>query len=377
MPEIDPKPQRKIIHIDMDCFYAAVETRENPALKGKPVAVGGLPGQRGVVAACNYEARAFGVHSAMPMSIAVRCCRELVRLPVRMDLYRQVSAQIRHIFDDYTPLIEPLSLDEAYLDVSGIMLCQGSASLMAKEIRQRIFEVTGLTASAGVGPNKLIAKIASDWQKPDGQTVVAPEQVDDFIRPLAVKKIFGVGRVTAGKMHLLNLHTCEDLQALSVEQLTSHFGNFGERLYQQCRGIDDRPVSNDRLTKSLSIEDTYVMDLPGLEACLAELDKLFEQLLQRFEVARQKEHEKALRLQRECQPLKVKTLFLKMRFSDFETTTAQQAGNVPDLSAYRELCERAHARGGRPVRLLGLGMAFEVGTEVDGQQDLVFGEEED
>ena len=377
MPEISPKQQRKIIHIDMDCFYAAVETRENPALKGKPVAVGGLPGQRGVVAACNYEARAFGVHSAMPMSIAVRCCRELVRLPVRMELYRQVSTQVRSVFDDYTPLIEPLSLDEAYLDVSSVTLCQGSASLMAKEIRQRIFEATGLTASAGVGPNKLIAKIASDWQKPDGQTVVTPGQVSDFIRLLPVKKIFGVGRVTAGKMHLLGLHTCEDLQVLSVEQLIQHFGSFGERLYQQCRGLDDRPVSNDRLTKSLSIEDTYVMDLIDLDACLSELDRLFELLLQRFERARQKEHEKAQRLERDPLPLKVKTLFLKMRFSDFETTTAQQIGNAPDLSIYRDLCERAYARGGRPVRLLGLGMAFEVDDELDLQQDLVFGEEED
>lgn len=311
----------------------------------------------------------------MPMSIAVRCCRDLVRLPVRMELYRQVSSQIRRIFDDYTPLIEPLSLDEAYLDVSGIKLCRGSASLMAKEIRQRIFDVTGLTASAGVGPNKLIAKIASDWEKPDGQKVVTPGQVDDFIRPLPVKKIYGVGRVTAGKMHLLNLHTCGDLQALSVEQLTLHFGSFGERLYQQCRGMDDRPVNNDRLTKSLSIEDTYVMDLADLDACLAELDELFELLLDRFERARQKENAKAQGLEREPQPLKVKTLFLKMRFSDFETTTAQQPGSEPNLSVYRELCERAYVRGGRPVRLLGLGMAFAAGEDWDGQQDLEFGEE--
>ncbi len=365
---------RKIIHIDMDCFYAAVETRENPTLKGKPVAVGGRPGQRGVVAACNYEARAFGVHSAMPMSVAVRCCRELVQLPVRMDLYRQVSAQIRSIFEDYTELIEPLSLDEAYLDVSGIEHCRGSASLMASEIRQRIFTTTGLTASAGVGPNKLIAKIASDWQKPDGQTVITPQQVADFIRPLPVKKIFGVGRVTAGKMHLLGLHKCEDLQALSVDELRQHFGRFGERLYQQCRGIDERLVNNDRLTKSLSIEDTYVMDLTDLNACLDELDVLFKELLHRFDRAREKEAEKASRLGRSAQPLNIKTLFLKMRFSDFETTTAQQAGSEPDMAIYRELCARAYARGGRPVRLLGLGMAFATGSDaLDAQQrDLVY-----
>jgi len=353
----------------MDCFYAAVETRENPALKGRPVAVGGRPGQRGVVAACNYEARDFGIHSAMPMSMAVRCCRELVQLPVRMALYRQVSTQIRAIFEDYTPLIEPLSLDEAYLDVTGIELCRGSASLMASEIRQRIFETTGLTASAGVGPNKLIAKIASDWHKPDGQTVIPPQQVDAFIRPLPVKKIFGVGRVTAAKMHLLGLHTCEDLQALSMEKLMAHFGSFGERLYQQCRGLDDRPVNNDRRVKSLSVEDTYVMDLVDLDACQVELDKLYQVLLLRYARAREKQIEKAQLGLGQPQLLDIKTLFLKMRFSDFETTTAQQPAGEPDRDVYRALCVRAYARGGRPVRLLGLGMVFSVdGGATDGQQ---------
>jgi len=351
--------QRKIIHIDMDCFYAAVEVRENPKLKGNPVAVGGLPGQRGVVAACNYEARAFGVHSAMPMSIAFRQCPQLKRLPVRMDLYKQVSAQIRAIFDDYTELVEPLSLDEAYLDVSGKSHCRGSASLMAREIRQRIFDTTGLTASAGIAPNKLIAKIASDWNKPNGQMLVTPKQIDAFIRPLAVKKIFGVGKVTAKKMHRLNLFTCEDLQALNHVQLHEHFGNFGERLYQQCRGLDDRSVSNDSLSKSLSIEDTYAVDLPDLDACLHELHTLFEGLLKRHARAIEKSRNKARLHEREPQSLQPKTLVLKMRFRDFVTTTAQQAGRELDLAIYRKLCERAYARGKRPVRLLGMGMMFD------------------
>jgi len=360
MATIPPQTQRKIIHIDMDCFYAAVEVRENPRLKGQPVAVGGLPGQRGVVAACNYEARAFGVHSAMPMSVAFRQCPKLVRLPVRMDLYRRVSAQIREIFHDYTDLVEPLSLDEAYLDVSGKSRCRGSASLMAREIRQRIFETTGLTASAGIAPNKLIAKIASDWQKPNGQTLVTPEQLDAFVRPLPVKKIFGVGKVTADKMHKLGLYTCEDLQALDRPQLFKYFGNFGERLYQQCRGQDDRSVNNDSLSKSLSIEDTYAVDLLDLEACQHALAPLFEGLLKRHARAREKSKEKARRLSRAPQSLQPKTLVLKMRFRDFVTTTAQQAGSKPDLAVYRQLCERAYARGERPVRLLGLGMMFDM-----------------
>jgi len=357
--------QRKIIHIDMDCFYAAVEVRENPQLKGRPVAVGGLPGQRGVVAACNYEARAFGVHSAMPMSIAFRQCPQLVRLPVHMDLYKQVSTQIRAIFDDYTELVEPLSLDEAYLDVSGKSHCRGSASLMAREIRQRIFETTGLTASAGIAPNKLIAKIASDWQKPNGQTLITPEQIDAFIRPLPVKKIYGVGKVTAEKMHKLGFFVCEDLQRLDPLQLHAHFGNFGERLYQQCRGQDDRSVNNDSLSKSLSIEDTYAVDLPDLDACQHELETLFEGLLKRHARALEKSLDKAQRLGRAPQSLQPKTLVLKMRFRDFVTTTAQQAGRKPDLVVYRQLCERAYARGNRPVRLLGLGMMFDMDEPVE------------
>ncbi len=356
-------PERKIIHIDMDCFYAAVEVRENPALRGKPVAVGGLPTQRGVVAACNYEARAFGVHSAMSMSMAFRRCPKLVRLPVRMDLYKQVSAQIRAIFTDYTELVEPLSLDEAYLDVSGKPHCRGSASLMAAEIRQRIFNTTGLTASAGVAPNKLIAKIASDWQKPNGQTVITPAQIDEFIRPLPVNKIFGVGKVTAQKMHALGIHTCDDLQGLDRQQLRVHFGNFGERLYALSRGIDHRAVSNNRLIKSLSLEDTYPIDLPDLAACLEALNPLYQGLLTRFARAKTKSQEKAKRLGVAAQSLQPKSLVLKMRFSNFVTTTAQTLGTKPDIAVYCQLCERAYLRGERPVRLLGLGLAFDVGGD--------------
>lgn len=349
---------RKIIHIDMDCFYAAVEVRENPALRGQPVAVGGLPEQRGVVAACNYEARAFGVHSAMPMSHALRKCPRLVRLPVRMALYREVSAEIGTIFREYTDLIEPLSLDEAYLDVTGQPHCHGSASLMAEEIRGRIFERTGLTASAGVGPNKLIAKIASDWRKPNGQTVVSPRQVAKFVKPLPVEKIFGVGKVTAGKLHRMGVRTCEDLQAYDPLILESRFGSMGARLYEQCRGIDERPVDNNRKTKSLSIEDTFARDLPDLTACQGELEVLYPALLARYARKREKLAERAKDPSRIPRELRPRALVLKMRFNDFVTTTAQQVAQQPDLAIYRVLCERAWIRGRRPVRLLGLGIIF-------------------
>ncbi len=350
--------QRKIIHIDMDCFYAAVEARENPRLKGKPVAVGGSPNGRGVVAACSYEARAFGVHSAMPMSRAFRQCPSLIRVPVNMPLYKSVSNQIRAIFHEYTKLVQPLSLDEAYLDVSGSDRCKGSASLIALEIRNRIFEQTQLTASAGVAPNKLVAKIASDWQKPNGQTVVPPDQVLGFMTPLEVKKIHGVGKVTTKKMHKLGLYTCADLQALSKEQLSAQFGKWGGELYDRCRGIDERPVTINSVSKSLSIEDTYTKDLPDLNACLHEIELLYENMLVRLERNQTRHQGMLVRLGKEAKPLPIKTLVVKMRFSDFVTTTVQMPGSEPNIESYKMLCEKAYTRGQRPVRLLGLGVMF-------------------
>jgi DNA polymerase-4 len=352
------KAQRKIIHIDMDCFYAAVEARENPMLKGKPLAVGGSPNGRGVVAACSYEARAFGVHSAMPMATAFRQCPPLIRVPVNMPLYKTVSNQIRSIFHDYTDLVQPLSLDEAYLDVTGSGRCKGSASLIALEIRKRILETTGLTASAGVAPNKLVAKIASDWQKPNGQTVVPPSQVLDFMTPLEVKRIHGVGKVTTGKMHKLGLYTCADLQTLSQEKLTHHFGSWGGDLYYRCRGIDNRPVTIDGASKSLSIEDTYEKDLPDLLACLEALNVLFESFLTRLQREQDRHKQRSEKLNKTYHPMTIKALVVKVRFSNFVTTTAQAQGDVPDIEAYKGLCEKAFARGQRPVRLLGLGVMF-------------------
>lgn len=338
--------QRKIIHVDMDCFYAAVEMRENPKLKGKPLAVGGRRNTRGVVAACNYEARAFGVHSAQPMSRAFQKCPQLILVPVQMDLYKSVSKVIHSIFQEFTDIIEPLSLDEAYLDVTDSAHCNGSATLIAQEIRQRIFESQHITASAGIAPNKFLAKVASDWNKPNGQKVITPLEVRDFVKKLPVKAISGVGKVTAKRMTELGLESCGDLEKLGQEGLIKHFGNFGERLYKYSQGIDNRAVKTDWIRKSLSVEDTFSEDLPTLEACLNKIDTIYEELLERLKRAEQK------------QRLLAKSLVVKLRFNDFETTTIQMAGTAPDKEAYKRLCIDAWNRGKRPVRLIGLGLQF-------------------
>jgi len=344
--DIPPGHPRKIIHVDMDCFFAAVEIRENPQLAGRPVAVGGKPNTRGVVAACNYEARKFGVHSAMPMSRAVQQCPALVTTPVHMDLYKEVSAKIHEIFQQYTDFIEPLSLDEAYLDVTQSSFCNGSATLMAQEIRQKILSSQQLTASAGIAPNKFLAKVASDWNKPNGQKVVTPDEVPDFVRNLPVNCISGVGKVTARHMADLGLKTCGDLYELGPLKLTEFFGRFGKTLYEYSQGIDLRPVKTHWIRKSLSVEDTFPQDLPDLEACLLELPALFNELLIRLARARHQ------------QRLITKALFVKVRFNDFETTTMQMAGKQPDQNVYKQLISDAWLRGKRPVRLLGIGLQF-------------------
>ncbi|MEY3668020.1 MAG: hypothetical protein RL572_1560 [Pseudomonadota bacterium] len=338
-------PPRKIIHCDCDCFYASIETRDNPSLLGKPVAVGGRPEQRGVVATCNYEARRYGVHSAMPMATALRKCPPLIVIHPRMDKYREASAAVHRIFRDYTDLIEPLSLDEAYLDVSAATACQGSATLIAREIRQRVRETIGITLSAGIAPNKFIAKIASDWNKPDGQFVVKPHEVDAFVRALPVKKLFGVGKVTAARLNALGIHTCEDLRALDEAALSEHFGSFGSSLFRLCRGIDERPVVTDRTRKSLSVENTFAVDLPSLDAVLAELPQLHRQML--------------ARLQNALAQYRVSKRFLKLKFDNFVSTTIEAASSGTDLAGYEQLCREAHARGDRPVRLIGLGVRLE------------------
>lgn len=333
---------RKIIHCDCDCFYAAVETRDDPRLRGRPVAVGGRPDQRGVVATCNYEAREFGVRSAMATSQALQRCPALIVLPPTMEKYRVASRQILSIYRHYTELVEPLSLDEAYLDVSDALHCQGSATLMAREIRARIATDVGITASAGIAPNKFVAKIASDWNKPDGQYVVLPEQVDAFVAALPVKKIFGVGAVTAAKLNRLGATTCADLRGWSLLELQQHFGKFGTRLYELVRGIDLREVCSNRERKSISVEETYNQDLPDLAACEAPMRTLVEQL--------------QLRVLRNDAVRYVRRLTVKIRFADFRQTSVECVGTAIELSAFRQLLETGFGRGMQPVRLLGAGV---------------------
>ena len=316
--------------------------RDNPALRGVPLAVGGRPDQRGVVATCNYEARRYGIHSAMATAQALKLCPGLVVLPPAMEKYRAASRQILAIYGDYTDLVEPLSLDEAYLDVSASPHCKGSATLIAHEIRQRIFETVGITASAGVAPNKFVAKIASDWNKPDGLCLVRPDEVDAFVAALPVKKLHGVGKVTAAKLNKLGADTCADLRSWSLTDLQHHFGSFGARLHDLCRGIDNRAVSNEHERKSVSCEETYTPDVPDLPACLALLPDLFENLQGR--------------IQRCGAGNSVQKLFVKLRFANFSQTTVECVGAAPQMATFATLLETGFLRGKQPVRLLGVGV---------------------
>ena len=340
---IDPSLlARKIIHCDCDCFYASVEMRDDPRLAGKPLAVGGRADQRGVVATCNYEARRFGIHSAMSTAQALKRCPQLIVIPPAMEKYRIASRQILAIYRDYTELVEPLSLDEAYLDVTASKEHRGSATLIAEEIRQRIVDTVGITASAGIAPNKFIAKIASDWNKPNGQFAVRPHEVDAFVAQLPVDKLYGVGRVTAAKLRRLGAERCGDLRSWSEGELQQHFGKFGERLHALVRGIDHREVSPTRERKSVSVEETYVTDLPDLAACQAALPELLTRLQQRIDRAQAGRS--------------ISKLFVKIRFDDFQRTTAECSGSLLDEATFRRLLDTGFQRRRRPVRLLGAGV---------------------
>ncbi len=350
--------QRKIIHVDADCFFAAIEMRDDPSLRGRPVAVGGSSDKRGVISTCNYEARRYGVHSAMASAHAKRLCPDLIIVPHRMAMYREASSVMRQIFLQYTDLVEPLSLDEAFLDVTESELCQGSGTLMAEQIRRQVESAIGITVSAGVAPNKFIAKIASDWHKPNGLTVVRPAEVDEFVRVLPVAKIHGVGKVTAEKLYQRNIHTCGDLRRLTLFELSEWLGRFGPRLFSLCRGQDERPVTPLRRRKSLSVEHTFESDLSGIDACIGALPELFLELKQRL-----------LKVDSSYRVVKA---FVKVKFYDFTVTTLERSGARALLADYRQLMEEAVARGDRPVRLLGLGVRFVDLDEVSSAQQLDF-----
>ena len=338
----------------MDCFYAAIEVRDHPELAGLPVAVGGSRDRRGVLTTCSYEAREFGVRSAMPTFKALQLCPDLVVLPVRFDVYRQESAKIREIFHSFTDLVEPLSLDEAYLDISRLPY-PGAA--VAAEIRSRIYEETGLTASAGIAPNKLLAKIASDWRKPNGQFEIRPQDVATFMAPLPVRRLWGIGRVTARKLEGMGVTTCGQLQRYSRIELHRALGKFGLELYDLCRGLDDRPVLPHRERKSLSTECTFSENLTSLEQCEAKLEDLHAELL--ADLARPKARRA------------IRKTFVKLRFADFSRTTAECVATEPEFGVYLKLLAEAYRRRKQGVRLIGLGVRFAPEKNEDLQLPLV------
>lgn len=333
---------RKIIHVDMDCFYAAIEMRDNPSLRDIPLAIGGSAERRGVISTANYPARRYGVRSAMATATALRLCPHLTLLPGRMEVYKAASRQIQAIFARYTALIEPLSLDEAYLDVSDSRCCNGSATLMAQEIRQAILSELQLTASAGVAPIKFLAKVASEQNKPNGQYVIRPEGMDAFILQLPLKKIPGVGSVTAKRLEERGLLTCADVRDYDLARLLRHFGKFGRILWERCHGIDERAVSPDRLRKSVGVEKTLACDIHHWHECEGLIEQLYPELERR--------------LKRVKPDLHIARQGVKLKFDDFNQTTQEHTWselNKQDLVrlARQTWEERRQARG---VRLVGL-----------------------
>jgi DNA polymerase-4 len=341
----EPPPVRRIIHVDMDAFYASVEQRDDPDLRGRPLAVGGSR-ERGVVAAASYEARVFGVRSAMPSTRAKRLCPDLVFVKPRFDVYREVSRQIRAIFARYTPLIEPLSLDEAYLDVTADLAGMGTATATAEAIRAAIRTETGLTASAGVSYNKFIAKIASDQNKPDGICIVPPARGPTFVAALPIKRFYGVGPKTAEKMARLGVETGADLRTQSREWLAQHFGSWGEYLYGAARGLDDRPVRPDRPRKSIGAENTFFRDLSSPKELVEALDDIIDTVWSRIEGAASRG----------------RTVTLKVKFNDFHQITRAKSFTEPvtDRTLFADAGRAlllALCPVEKPVRLLGLTLS--------------------
>jgi DNA polymerase-4 len=348
-----PDSPRKIIHIDMDAFYASVEQRDDPALRGKPVAVGGRPESRGVVAAASYEAREFGVRSAMPMARALRLCPALVVVRPDFARYRAVSQQVMEILREATPLVEPLALDEAYLDVTENLWREPLAVEVAKRLKARIRGELSLSASAGVAPNKFLAKIASGWRKPDGLTVIAPERVERFLAGLPVEALWGVGPVTAKKLRAIGVERLVDVRDMPEERLARALGSLASWLKRLSRGEDPRPVVPQRPWKSLSGETTYPRDLEDVGEMRAEIERLARRL--------------AASLERKG--LVARTVTIKVRYADFSTVTRSHTADAATRDA-GEICARALAllgrtdAGRRPVRLLGVG-AHGLAAEAD------------
>jgi DNA polymerase-4 len=336
---------RKIIHIDMDAFYASVEQRDFPEYRGKPLAVGSAEA-RGVVATASYEARRFGVRSAMPSTTALRKCPQLIFAPPRFEVYREVSEQINEIFLDYTDLVEPLSLDEAFLDVTENRKKMASAVLIAKEIKVRIREKTGLTASAGVSINKFLAKIASDYRKPDGLFVILPKDAEHFVEALEIERFYGVGKVTAQKMHLIGIHTGADLKKFSEERLVHHFGKAGHTYYENARAIDEREVVRNRVRKSVGAENTFETDLGASTTMQIELYHIARRVWERIEE----------------EQFYGRTLTLKIKYTDFEIQTRSKTLPSP-FKTFRVFWDTAKEMlkhidtSEKKIRLMGLSIS--------------------
>ncbi len=337
---------RKFIHIDMDAFYVSVEIRDNPELANRPVAVGGKSSQRGVLSTCNYQAREYGVRSAMPTSMAKRLCPNLIIVPGRMQVYQEVSIQIREIFNRYTTLVEPLSLDEAYLDVTDCKEFAGSATLIAQDIRNSIHHELGLTASAGIAPLKFIAKIASDMNKPNGQFVVNPNEIIPFIEVLPLNKIPGVGKVTFAKLQEIGLTTGKDIRNTDQAEFVKRFGKFGLSLWKKCQGKDNRGVETSRIRKSVAVERTFsenIDNLADLQSYLQE--KLLPALLERAE--------------KHLAKRKIDKLGVKLKFADFRQTTKEHKSQQLDAKILASLLEDAWTRrNDKDARLLGIYIGF-------------------
>ncbi|MBD2231172.1 DNA polymerase IV [Phormidium tenue FACHB-1052] len=337
---------RKIIHVDMDAFYAFVEQRDFPQYRGKPLVVGGRPEQRGAVAAASYEARQYGIHSAMPARIAQQRCPELIFACPRFDVYKAVSQQIQAIFRHYTDLVEPLSLDEAYLDVTINALAEPSALVLARAIKADIQTTTQLTASAGVSVNKFLAKMASGQNKPDGLTLILPDQAAAFVAALPIEKFHGIGSVTARKMHTLGIATGADLCQWAEADLVQHFGKVGRFYYRVAQGEDDRPVNPNRIRKSIGAERSFSPDLTNLADMTAALERIATEVISRLQEQRRRGH----------------TLTLKVKYANYRQITRSRTfvaaiGAESPLFSWAEEMLLAHCDRDRPVRLLGLTLS--------------------
>ncbi len=341
----------------MDSFFASIEIRDNPKLKNKPVAVGGKANERGVLTTCNYIARKYGLHSAMSTKRAMSLCKDLILLPVNIIKYRKASNEIFKIFKCYSKKIEPVSIDEAFLDVTCSNYCSGDPEEMARQIRACISNDFGITASAGISSNKLIAKICSDWNKPNNQYSVSDDEIKEFIKNVHLKSIPGIGKVNLKKCQSHKMTTCYDMYRMKKNELVQLFGSYGYSLYNLIRGVDDREVETNKIRKSISVEDTFLKDLNELRTCQEEIKELYRKLLDRCKSSNVDTKE-------------IKEIFLKIKFSDFETITRQKKSFKLGLNSYIELFKSNINKINKPIRLIGIGFKLREKRDDSSQFDI-------